>query len=108
MLSTLLSLKKKWQTYSLNQQMANIGSEVGRVIFWRQKNEPENLNSAIDRALELFDLTVSDKRWRNKLKEVLRLREIFCDFAFKQNNFQVSPKMLNDYFLDFALAIRSA
>lgn len=97
------ALKNKWRSYSLARQLANIGSEVGRVIFWRQKNERENLNSAIDRALELFDLTINDKRWRNKLKEILRLREIFCDFAFQQNNFQVSSKMLSDYFLDFAL-----
>lgn len=97
------ALKNKWRSYSLARQLANIGSEVGRVIFWRQKNERENLNSAIDRALELFDLTINDKRWRNKLKEILRLREVFCDYAFGQSNFQVSPKMLSDYFLDFAL-----
>jgi len=100
-----LSLKTKWRSYSLARQLANIGSEVSRVSFWRQKNEPENLNRAVDRALELFDLTISDKRWRNRLKEILRLREIFCDFAFQQNNFQVSSKMLNDYFLDFAVCV---
>lgn len=31
------NLEKKWKEYSLYEQMANIGTEVGRAINWRRE-----------------------------------------------------------------------
>jgi len=70
----------KWFHLSLLEQMANIGSEVSRAAKWQGKDK-ETFQATIDRALELFDLTLEDKRWRGRLREIARMREVTPAFA---------------------------
>ena len=67
-------------------QMANIGSEVGRTLKWKQKGNTALAKNAFIRALDLFDLTI--KVGRNNgpqssrdsmLREVLMARDQFCE-----------------------------
>lgn len=95
----------RWQTFSLAEQLGNVGSEVSRVLKWRGKDE-KLFNGAVDRALELFDLTISDPRWRGRLKEIVRAREIFCDAIFGGQEYGSQLEDLDRYFLYFALAAR--
>src|SRR3989344_9359629 len=53
----------RWHKMSLAEQLGNIGSEVSRARRAEGKQE-ERFKAATDRALELFDLTLSDVRWR--------------------------------------------
>lgn len=70
---------ERWQELSLLEQLGNIGSEVSRALKWEGKDE-KTFNGAVDRALELFDLTLQDARWRGaRLREIARAREVFCD-----------------------------
>lgn len=96
----------KWQTFSFAEQMAHIGSEVSRAARWQNKDE-RIFWSAVDRALELFYLTIADPRWRDRLKEPIRLREIFCDAVLGGNEYHSKLKDMERYFLYFALLIRS-
>ncbi len=94
---------ERWQTLSLNEQMGNIGSEVGRALK-AQTLEAKRL--AGYRALELFDLTLADKRWYGRGSELARAREVFCDFLFGDNEYNSSAENLERYFMQFALAAR--
>lgn len=94
--------KAKWQKMSLGQQMGNIGSEVAKAFYWKDKNETTAQETA-NKALELFDLTITDSRRRFQLTEILKLREVFCDCFFELGNFEVSPESLVGYFIPFAL-----
>ncbi len=96
----------KWNRLSLIEQLANIGSEVQRVIYWHKLDDKENKDHAIWRVLELLDLTISDQRWKLQVSELTRLREIFCNVFFKDNEYNISFSSLNDYFLQFALAVK--
>lgn len=96
---------EKWHTLSLAEQLGNIGSEVGRAAKWKDK-DPRVFEGAIHRALELFDLTISDSRWRARLKEIIRAREIFCDALSGGDNYGSSLEMLEQYFFHFALFTR--
>ena len=58
----------KWNKLTLLEQLANIGSEVIRAINWRKKGNKEYSILAFERALELFDLTVSDPKNIKRLK----------------------------------------
>lgn len=49
---------ERWKSISFVEQMANIGSEVGRTAKWVQKAKPAMAESAFVRALELIDLTI--------------------------------------------------
>jgi len=100
-----LSLER-WQKFSLIEQLANIGAEVSRALSWKKKGEPGKSERALARGLELFDLTIMDQRWRYRLKEILRTREIVCDYFFGDNEFQSTPETIDKYFLQFATAAR--
>ncbi len=95
----------KWFTLSLAEQLGNIGSEVYRAILSR--NDRERYDNAVIRGLELFDLTLSDSRWRRQFKEIARAREIFCDAAWGTCEYNTSLEDLDKYFLDFALLARA-
>lgn len=100
----------KWFTMTLAEQLANIGSEVNRTIASFEKDDNERMNKAIDRTLELFDLTLADRRWKDRLKEITRSRELFCSLFFDQeNNIDRKNQMdfLNEYFLQFAVLARA-
>ena len=94
-----------WQKLTLAEQMANIGSEISRAIKWREKDK--NLfQKALIRALELFDLTILDPRWKSRLKEITRAREIFCDTVFGDKKYATTLHNLLRYFDIFAFAAR--
>lgn len=94
----------RWFELSLMEQLANIGSEIHRII--KAKNDQKKFDSAVIRALELFDLTIQDSRWKDRLKEILRVREIFCDIIYGDNQYNTSLEDLDKYFFYFALAAK--
>ena len=97
----------RWQTLSLAEQLGNIGSEVGRAISAKAQDDAQRFAGAFDRALELFDLTLADPRWRgHRLREIARAREVTCDFLVGDNDYQSTAASLDGYFLQFALAAR--
>ncbi len=96
-------IKDKWHGMSLARQMGNIGSEVFRLISLKEKGDLENAQSSFIRTLELIDLTIEDKRWKGRLFEVFRLREIICNFYLDEKIYRVSTKNLKEYFIPFAL-----
>jgi hypothetical protein len=96
----------RWGELSLMEQLANIGSEVGRASRAKAASNDERLANAMDRCLELFDLTIADDRWRFRRREITRAREVVCDFLVGDNAYGSSPDSLERYFLPFAVAAR--
>jgi len=93
----------RWFTLTLCQQMGNIGSEIHRLVL-SQNGDRSRFGSALDRALELIDLTLSDSRWNKRYKEITRAREVLCDVCFGQNEYGTSLEALDNYFFQFGLA----
>jgi hypothetical protein len=77
---------EKWQSLGLNQELANIGSEVSRIIHWREARDESEAENALERALELVDLTLTDKRWRTGWSEIARLRGLYATVLRVQIN----------------------
>ena len=97
----------KWFELSLAEQLGNIGSEVDRIISWKKKGNVSYAEKAFFRAVELLDLTLTDKRWYNhRLKELCRLKEVFCDSYFGGTNFNTSLEYFSKYFYQFACVAR--
>ena len=88
------------------EQLTNIGSEVGRAARAKSQGNEQRLAGALDRALELFDLTLADARWRGRLKEIARAREVVCDFLVGDNEYGSTAESIDRYFLPFAMAAR--
>lgn len=96
----------RWQQLSLVEQLANVGSEVGRMRRWRDRDE-RLMTKAFERALELLDLTLADPRWRDRLREIARARELLCDAATGGHEYNTTLEDLDRYFLAFAVAARN-
>lgn len=97
----------RWQRLSLVEQLAHVGSEVERAIRANEADRQDRFDRALDRALELFDLTATDERWRGpRRREILRAREEFCRILFEDDVGAADVRGLRNYFLHFALAAR--
>lgn len=97
--------KNRWLKFSLAEQMANIGAEIGRAINWRKKNTKES-QIFFERGLELLDLTIGDSKNRKRLKELLRVRETLSDYFCFDNIYGSSDEKWNNYFYAFNYAAR--
>jgi len=96
----------KWEKLSFFEQMANIGSEIGRTISWRNKKNKIYSKGAFKRAVELLALTISDSKNQKRLRELTRLREAMIDYFFGENEFSSSDKLWHNYFYPFNYAAR--
>ncbi len=97
----------RWNDLSFFEQMANVGAEVGRTIAWKIKANPEYSGRAFERAIELLDLTVSDKKNRKRVRELLRVREALVDHFVFNNIYQSTDDSWQRYFHAFQIAARS-
>lgn len=94
----------RWCSLSFFDQMANIGSEVERAIKWRTKGNLKYSQMAFERALELLDLTIADKKNIRRLRELTRLRESLVDYFAFENMYQSTSKSFQNYFYAFNFA----
>lgn len=95
----------RWQSLTLAEQMGNIGSEISRAKNWQGKDE-KIFQDALERALELLDLTIADTRWMRRLKELTRARETLCDALIGGREYKTTLDDLKKYFDTFAFAAR--
>lgn len=96
-----------WHRLELVEQLGNVGSEVNRTIRAWNARRTSRFESALERALELFDLTASDVRWHgHRCQEILRAREEFCRLFFDPDVTPESAERLRRYFFGFGHAAR--
>ena len=95
----------RWQELSFIEQMANIGGEVERAISWKNKGNENYSKRALERALELLDLTAELTSFCRK-KELLRVRETLVDYFYFDNIYRSSDDLWRSYFNPFGLYAR--
>lgn len=89
----------------LLEQLANTGSEVERALNWAAKGNGDYSHKALDRALELLDLTLADPKNRTRLKEISRLKEALLDYFLGSNQYGSSPASWHSYFHAFGMGV---
>ena len=67
-------LKTRFCSFPSEIQILNLVSDLQKAKNLHPTN-PDNAINHLYRAIILLDYIVSDPKWRNKLKELLRLRE---------------------------------
>lgn len=99
--------REAWAKLSINEQMGNIGSEVGRAIKAKRAGKDKRVQGAIDRALDLFDATTESlvSQRSHRTREVLRAREEFLRL-FYDGTFEADADRIERYFMWFACAAR--
>ncbi len=99
----------RWFTFSFEEQMGNIGSEVGRTINAFKRKDSQRRISCFERAIELFDLTLADKRWeKEKQEEISGSKEKFIslvtDTSPEDTAIITELEKLDEYFLEYGIA----
>ena len=94
----------RWFTFSLLMQLANIGTDVERAIRNKRHGRDIDFMHAMERALELFDLTIADPKNKKRLKELVRARNMFADHYLGINEFAFTDEYWQQYFYDFSYA----
>lgn len=93
----------KWAELTFAEQMGNIGSEVNRMIKWRNKNKAI-AEKAFERMLELIDLTLATLKGKYRLREIARARELLVSAWYSDSTDELKNlEQLNRYFFQFAL-----
>jgi hypothetical protein len=99
----------RWFTFSIYEQLGNVGSEFERAARAFEKGDHDRFEKAFERMLELLDLTIEDPKWHthSRLRELLRVREEVCDVFHGGEIYGTSIETLKKYFLYFAIAARA-
>ncbi|MBZ0166869.1 MAG: hypothetical protein K8I00_08675, partial [Candidatus Omnitrophica bacterium] len=96
----------RWAELSFAEQMGNIGSEISRALNWQKKGRLEMSLRAVDRALDLLDLSLAAAETYPRLKEIARAREAVVDYFYGDNEFGSSEKLWRGYFDWFGMVAR--
>lgn len=94
----------RWFQFSLMEQLANVGSDVERIIQWRKKGNLAYSQQAFERVLELLDFTIADPKNKKRLKEVVRARLLLIDYFMYDNQYASSDEVFQKDFYNFAHA----
>jgi hypothetical protein len=81
----------RWKKFTLCQKLGNLGSEVSRAAFWKEKNNAENEKKSLERCMEMAELLMQEPLGPGAIKELGRQKMII------QNNYIGAKEIADDY-----------
>ena len=94
----------RWNTFSIFEQLGNVGSDIERAISWRNRGKIEDSEKALARALELLQFTILDPKNKSRRKELFRVKEVLLDYFYGENEYGSSDALWQQYFYHYAYA----
>lgn len=87
--------QERWLELEPREQLRAISAELMRAQVWQAEHNDEKVKAALERGIELIDLSLNDRRWRGRFRMLFGLRdelaEAYCgkqkDFAALRNAF---------------------
>ncbi len=70
--------QERWQSFSKNEQLKHIASEVKRASLYEKEN-PKLKNEILERGLNLVDLSLEDDKWKDNLRLLFLLRNLLAE-----------------------------
>ena len=74
---------ERWQKFSQYDQLLAMAAELTRAQIWQYKDQ-EKFKLALERSLELIDLSLEDKKWVENFFVLLVLRQEVAKFYASQ------------------------
>ncbi len=90
----------RWKCFTLKEQMGHITSEIVRARLWEDRLDDESRNRALERALQLMDLTVGCHTLSRR-RELTRLREMIAHCLVRSNWYKVTLLDVERFGLSF-------
>ena len=82
--------------------MANLGSEVSRLLDSKEKGDREMAQKCLARAQRIFEQIENIPEMQPRKEELSLLREIVDDVVQESPRYEVSKSNLKSYFFPFA------
>jgi len=94
---------ERWFKMSLDEQLANVGTDIDRVIRWRNKGDLVTAQKVFERALTLLHFTISDPKHFKKptFRELMLIKETLCDYFMGNNTYRSTDELWHNYFYVF-------
>ena len=86
-----------WYSMPVNVQIANIGSEVGRALRWKDR-DPQKAENFCRKAISFWEIVKSDPKNRFRVKEFQAAIDELEDFFLGENLYQTSEQVLRHYY----------
>lgn len=87
--------------------MANLGSEVSRILEWKAKGDMDMALKCRQRADKIFQDIVSDSTMLKRVAEMQILGELIDDLFADEPKYTVHSSSLKSYFYPFASSVLS-
>lgn len=88
---------------NFNFYMANLGAEVERIFYWREKKDFKEVEFARARAASILEKIATSHEISGREKEFELLRESIFDIASTKQKFNIDISQMRVYFTPFAL-----
>lgn len=85
--------------------MANIGSEVSRIISAKNNNDFALVKDALERVMTIITQLKSKPEMKERIYEINTLELVIRDNAQLKPTLEVSDKNLQSYFIPFAMRV---
>jgi len=94
---------EKWMAMPKKQQLLNLSAELARVssAFGKYGNEDQITKEGYERAIEMVDLMLEDKRWREMAMNLRFFRDSLASLYLNK----VNPEVVNffsRFFIDIS------
>lgn len=98
--------RKRWYDMDIFQQMGNVYAEVGRTVNAYQSTDQKQFETALVRAVDLFDATIeAHSTLQHRVSEILRAKNQFLSLFYDKTRPE-DWASLENYFMHFAVAAR--
>ena len=88
----------RWFAMPVSLQISNIGSEVGRAIKYKNRNDQEKAEHFVAKAIQLLELTKQDPKNKGRVGEFEFAIEELIDYFLGNNVYSTTDEMLRKYY----------
>jgi hypothetical protein len=85
--------------------MANLGSEVSRLLDWKSKGDREAAGKCFKRAQGILDQLMLYPEMLCRAAEIEILQKVLVDLFEEHRQYSVSSEELKGYFLPFSMSV---
>ena len=82
--------------------MANLGSEVNRLLDFKERGEVAEIEKSQKRALQIVARILAMPQMQSRQSEITILKNLIEDLVLREGKYRINPEDLRQYFIPFA------
>ncbi len=87
-----------WFAMPIHEQLANVGSEVGRAISWKNRGNEQRKEGFCKKAIDFLELIKTDPKNKHRIGELNFCIEELRDYFLGNNMYDATDEMIMKYY----------